>query len=191
VTSVNRVLILVFTSAVSVTAAQQPGQPQPQQPPPQLPPGEFAPPEMTPGEVQRIFDGYLVIQAQDALGLTDQQFAQFVPRLKALQDTRRRNQQERQRLLNELQRLTNPRNPRTDEGMIKERLNMLQELEARSGAELRKAYNALDEILDARQQARFRVFEEQLERKKLELLIRARQNPNRPNLKRPPPELRD
>jgi hypothetical protein len=191
VTSVNRVLILVFTSAVSVTAAQQPGQPQPQQPPPQLPPGEFAPPEMTPGEVQRIFDGYLFIQAQDALGLTDQQFAQFVPRLKALQDTRRRNQQERQRLLNELQRLTNPRNPRTDEGMIKERLNMLQELEARSGAELRKAYNALDEILDARQQARFRVFEEQLERKKLELLIRARQNPNRPNLKRPPPELRD
>ena len=104
-----------------------------------------------------------------------------------LQDTRRRNQQERMRLLNELQRLTNPRNPRVDEGPIKERLNLLHELEARSSAELRKAYNALDEILDARQQARFRVLEEQLERKKLELLIRARQNPNRPNLKRPPP----
>jgi Spy/CpxP family protein refolding chaperone len=172
------VLIGLLASAVSI-GAQQP-------PPPQPPPGDFAPPEMTPGEVQRIFDGYLVIQAQEALGLTDQQFAQFVPRLKTLQDTRRRNQQERMRLLNELQRLTNPRNPRVEEAPIKERLNALQELEARAGAELRKAYNALDEILDPRQQARFRVFEEQLERKKMELLIRARQNPVRPNLKRPP-----
>ena len=51
---------------------------------------------------------------------------------------------------------------------------------------MRKAYNTLDEVLDVRQQARFRVFEEQIERKKLELLLRARQNPNRPNPKRPP-----
>jgi hypothetical protein len=39
-----------------------------------------------------------------------------------------------------------------------------------------------------RQQARFRVFEEQIERKKLDLLLRARQqNPNRATPKRPPP----
>ena len=44
---------------------------------------------------------------------------------------------------------------------------------------MRKAYNALDEVLDVRQQARFRVFEEQIERRKIELLMRARQ-PNRP-----------
>ena len=40
---------------------------------------------------------------------------------------------------------------------------------------MRKAYNALDEVLDVRQQARFRVFEEQIERRKIELLMRARQ----------------
>ena len=34
--------------------------------------------------------------------------------------------------------------------MIKERLTALQELESRSAAELRKAYNALDEVLDVR-----------------------------------------
>jgi len=45
----------------------------------------------------------------------------------------------------------------------------------RSAAELRRAYDALDEVLDVRQQARFRTFEEMLERRKLDLLMRARQ----------------
>ena len=81
----------------------------------------------------------------------------------------------------QLQRLTNPRaQVRGDEAMIKERLTGLQELESRNAAEMRKAYNALDEVLDVRQQARFRVFEEQIERRKIELLMRARQQ-NRQN----------
>jgi hypothetical protein len=145
---------------------------------------------MSPGEIQKIFDGYLLVQVQDALGLSDQQFAQAVPRLKALQDTRRRHQQERGRLLMELQRLTRPGSGRGrggDEVIIKERLALLQENEARFAADLRQAYNALDEVFDVRQQGRFRVFEEQIERKKLELLLRARQNPNRPMQKRQPP----
>jgi hypothetical protein len=145
---------------------------------------------MSPAEIQKIFDGYLVIEAQAALGLTDQQFAQFVPRLRALQEVRRRHQQERFRLLNELQRFTRPAVPRGplggDEGVLKERLSTLQEMDSRFAADMRKAYNTLDEVLDVRQQARFRVFEEQIERKKLELLLRARQNPNRPLGKRPP-----
>ena len=78
--------------------------------------------------------------------------------------------------MNQLQRLTNPRaQVRGDDAMIKERLTGLQELESRNAAEMRKAYNALDEVLDVRQQARFRVFEEQIERRKIELLMRARQ----------------
>ena len=53
---------------------------------------------------------------------------------------------------------------------------------------MRKAYNALDEVLDVRQQARFRVFEEQIERRKIELLMRARQQnrPNQPGPNNPP-----
>jgi hypothetical protein len=168
--------ILIVVSVVGIGAEQAGDQPSPRG-------------DMSPAEIQKIFDGYLLVQVQDALGLSDEQFAQVVPRLKVLQDTRRRHQQERGRLLMELQRLTRPapRGAPGDEAMIKERLAMLQENEARFAAELRRAYNALDEVLDVRQQGRFRIFEEQIERKKLELLLRARQNPNRPMQKRQPP----
>jgi hypothetical protein len=125
------------------------------------------------------------MEAQQALALSDEQYPQFLTRLRALQDTRRRNQQDRIRLMGELQRLTNPRQPaRGDDAMIKERLTALQELESRTAAELRKSYTALDEVLEVRQQARFRVFEEQIERRKIELLMRARQQ-NRPNQQQP------
>ncbi len=150
--------------------------------------------DMTPGEIQKLFDAYLLMEAQQALQLSDQQYPQFLIRLRTLQDTRRRTQQERNQLMQQLQRLTNPRAARGDDAMIKERLTRLNELESRSAAELRKAYTALDEVLDIRQQARFRVFEEQIERRKIELLIRARQQnrqnqqgPNaQPPVRRPP-----
>ncbi|MCA1584180.1 MAG: hypothetical protein LC791_05200 [Acidobacteria bacterium] len=133
--------------------------------------------DLRPAEVQRLFDAYMVMQAQEALALSEDQYVRFLPRLKALQDTRRRAQRERTQIINELQRLTNPRQPGTaGESVLKERLDALQETESRGAAELRKAYNALGEILDLRQQARFRVFEEQMERRKLELVLRARHN---------------
>jgi len=46
---------------------------------------------------------------------------------------------------------------------------------------VKKAYEAIDQILNLRQQAKFRVFEELMERRKLELVTRARQA-NRPKL---------
>jgi hypothetical protein len=55
-------------------------------------------------------------------------------------------------------------------------LNGLREADERGAAELKRAYEAVDETLDVRQQARFRVFEERMEQQKLELLMRARQN---------------
>jgi hypothetical protein len=147
--------------------------------------------DMTPGEIQKLFDAYLVMEAQQALELTDQQYPQFLTRLRALQDTRRRTTQERNQLMAQLQRITNPRLPKpADDGEIKSRLTALQELESRTAAEMRRAYNALDEVLEVRQQARFRVFEEQIERRKIELLMRARQQ-NRQNQqppRRPPPQ---
>jgi len=133
--------------------------------------------DMTPAEIQKLFDAYLVMEAQQALQLSDQQYPQF--------HTRRRTQQERNQLMGQLQRLTNPRLEKpVDESEIKARLTSLHELESRTAAEMRKAYNALDEVLDVRQQGRFRVFEEQIERRKIELLMRARQQ-NRQNNARP------
>lgn len=145
--------------------------------------------DMSPAEIQKIFDGYLLVQVQEALGLSEQQFAQVVPRVRALQETRRRHQQERARLLMELQRLTRPnlRGQQSDDALIRERLLKLQDNDTRFAEDLRRAYDALDEVLDVRQQGRFRIFEEQIERKKIELLLRARQNPNRMMPKRQPP----
>ena len=124
-------------------------------------------------ELQRLFDAYTVMQAQEALQLDDAQFVQFLPKLKALQETRRRNEVARVRLVAELGRLTAP-SAAIDEAAVRERLRALQEHERRSAAELRSAYDALDQLLDVRRQARFRVFEQNMERRKLQLMLRAR-----------------
>ncbi len=186
------VVIAVLSVVPAVTKAQSPAD-QAQRPaaPGDGPLAGLDNGDMRPGEIQKLFDAYLLMEAQPALQLSDQQYPQFLVRLRTLQDTRRRTQQERNQQMQQLQRLTNPRAARGDEAAIKERLTLLNELEARSAAEIRKAYSALDEVLDIRQQARFRVFEEQIERRKIELLIRARQQ-NRPNQQGPnaPPPAR-
>jgi hypothetical protein len=66
-----------------------------------------------------------------------------------------------------------------DDAVVRETLRALRAHDDRAAAELRAAYDALDEVLDPRQQARFRMFEEQLERRKLDLIMRARQAPPR------------
>ena len=126
------------------------------------------------GELQRLFDAYTVMQAQDALQLDDAQFGQFLPKLKSLQETRRRNEQGRVQLVGDLARLTAPSVAAVDEAAVRDRLRALQELEGRAAAELRRAYDAIDQQLDVRRQARFRVFEQSMERRKLQLMLRAR-----------------
>lgn len=135
-------------------------------------------PVLSPQEVQRLLDAYVVLQAQEALTLSDAQFPQFLTKLRAFQEVRRRNEQSRLRLIGELNRLTNGRVAAEGaEAQVRERLKALDELEASSPSELRKAREELFQALDLRQQARFRVFEEQMERRKLELLLRARARP--------------
>ena len=120
-----------------------------------------------------MFDSYALLQAQEQLQISEELFPQFLRRFKALQDIRRRGLQERARLVQELRRLVN--DPQGDEGQIKDRLKSLDELEARTDGDVRKAYDAINQVLDVRQQAKFRVFEENMERRKLELVTRARQ----------------
>jgi Spy/CpxP family protein refolding chaperone len=126
------------------------------------------------GELQRMFDAYALMQAQDQLKISDDQFSQFLTRFKALQDIRRKALGERARAVNELRTMTREPPP-PDESQLKDRLKALQELEARAAADTKKAYDAVDQVLDVVQQARFRVFEENMERRQLELISRARQ----------------
>lgn len=163
---------VLAASSVSAAAAQR-------QPPP--PTTDAAPqPEISAGEVQRLFEAFALVQAQEALQLSDDQYVRFVTRLKTLQETRRRHQQARNQILQDLRRLTNPQTGTGDETSMRERLAALKAEEERSAADLRKATEGIDEILDIRQQARFRLFEERMEQRKLDLLLRARQNARNP-----------
>jgi len=93
-----------------------------------------------------------------------------------LQDARRRHQVARNQIMGELRRLTNPQNGSNDEASLTDRLRSLREEDDRAAAEVKKAYEGVDEALDTRQQARFRIFEERMEQQKLELLMKTRQN---------------
>ena len=146
------------------------------------PPGRGAPPDqverqggVSPAELQRLFDAYVVMQAQQELQLTDEQYPQFLARVKALQEVRRRTAGERLRVLGELRRLTLPREAKVDEAQVRAQLKALDDVEARGVADVTQALDSLSQVLDIRQQARFRLFEEQMERRKVDLLMRARQ----------------
>jgi len=128
---------------------------------------------ITPAEIQRMFDAWTIVQAQDALNLSEAQYGKFVAKLKALQDTRRRHQAVRTQLLGDLRRTLN--GPSPAEATLREKLQALHDEEDRAAAEIRKAFDGVDEALDVQQQARFRLFEERMEARKLELLIKARQ----------------
>jgi hypothetical protein len=128
---------------------------------------------VSPAEVQRMFDSYALMQAEQQLKIRDDQFPRFLTRFKTLQDIRRSALQQRNRRLAELRRLLNA-SP-LDDLAIRDQLKGLEEEDARAQADVKKAYEAIDQVLDLHQQARFRVFEEMMERRKLELVARARQ----------------
>jgi hypothetical protein len=140
------------------------------------PPGAAAPDSATPAEIQRLFDAYVVMQAQKELELSDDQFPRFVARVRTLQDVRRRGQMQRGRMLQELRRLSQATG---QDDALRTQLKALNDLDTRVETEVRQALDGVDQVLDLRQQARFRLLEEQMERRKVELLMRARQA-NRP-----------
>jgi len=166
---------MIVGAALAVASLASPSSASAQQAPaapPVLP--EAAP--ISANQIQRWFEAFTVLQAQEALDLSEAQYGRFVTRLKALQETRRRHQQARSRILGDMRKLTNPQTGSQDEAQLAERLKALRETDDRGAAELKKSYESVDETLDLRQQARFRVFEERMEQQKLELLMRARQN---------------
>lgn len=135
-------------------------------------PGPLVQEGVSPAEIQQLFDAYVVMQAQQELQLSDDQFPRFLARVRALQGVRRRGQMQRGRMLQELRRLS--QGPGQDDA-LRTQLKALNDLDARVATEVRQALDAVDQVLDLRQQARFRLFEEQMERRKVDLLMRARQ----------------
>jgi hypothetical protein len=142
---------------------------------------------VTPAEIQQMFDAYFLVQAQEALQLRDDQYPQFLTRLRALQAIRRRAENQRRQNINQIRRMLQAADGRVDETAIKDRLKALNDLETSVAGEVRQARDSLDEVLDVRQQGRFRVLEEEMERRQMELVMRTRQvNRAQPNRPRPP-----
>jgi hypothetical protein len=173
----RQVLVAAFIlGAVATAAGQSPAQPPP---PSAAQPGRAEPStdDVVPAaQLADMLDTYAIVQAQHALSIDDEKYGLFAARLKKVQDIRRRTQRGRIQIIRELRRLAGPQATAPfDEAAIKTQLKALRDLDERAAVDMRQAYDALDEVLDARQQARFRIFEEQIERRKLDLLVRAQE----------------
>lgn len=128
-------------------------------------------PNMTLQEMQSMFDAYALVQAQRVLQLNDEQYQRFFMRMNTLQDLRRRHNQQRMRMLNDLRRLWRDQAGEAD---LAGRLRAIDDLDLKFEGALRTARQAIDEALTVRQRAGFRFFEEDMERQKIDFLTRAR-----------------
>jgi hypothetical protein len=166
----------VLLSAGLVLAQNPPpqGNPPPGNPP-QRPAGRQNLPPVTSNmnrqQLQDILDASAVIQAERRLQLTADQYPNFVARLRKVQRLRQMHNNQRMRRIQELRQLVNGPGPYRDE-VLTERVKALDAFDQTSQQELRQAYLELDGVLTPWQQARFRLFEEELERQKIELLMK-------------------
>lgn len=127
-------------------------------------------------DVQDMFDTLVLARAQGALQLNDTQYPQFFRAMRDLQQLRRRHQMQRQRMLNELRKFTNPQNPEpVDDATFDARVKSLDDLELQMFQEEKTKQAAVDAVLTPRQRAHFRIFEENMEREKLRMLAKALQ----------------
>lgn len=124
-------------------------------------------------QLQVWLDTWAVMQADTELKLTAEQYPNFVARLRRVQEIKRRNLAERRRLMVELRGLVDPSVAAQNEA-IDARVRALDEMSQATAVELRKAYLDLDAVLTPWQRGKFRLFEDQVERKKVELLSKIR-----------------
>jgi len=146
------------------------------------------PQSMGPNQVDQFFDAYVLFQAQQFLNLNDAQFLTFGQKMKNLQNIRRRVQKQRHDLLTALRQSLQAEGA-LDEAAITEKLRGFDELSVQAGPEVRQAYSEIDKLLNPRQRIRFRLFEEQMEQKKMDLLALARQYQQGRGGNPPPPPI--
>ncbi len=134
---------------------------------------------LNPQNLQNLVDAWALVEAQRYLVLSNEQYPNFVARMTRLQNMRRRHMMERRRLLGELRPLVNGPGPYRDEA-IADHMKALDDLNQRALQETRQAALEVDGVLSPYQRGRFKLFEEQMELKKLEFIARARQSGGAP-----------
>jgi hypothetical protein len=143
-------------------------------------PGQGAPvgPVVALNEVEDMLDGAVLVRAQRDLQLSNDQYQQFLPKMRELQQARRDHQRRRTRLIMQLNMATRP-NAGVDEATLTTRVKELDDLETQMFTEEATHLKAVDAILTPFQRARFRVFEENIEREKLRLIAQVMGAPGR------------
>ena len=96
--------------------------------------GPLAQDGVSPGEIQRLFDAYVIMQAQQELELSDEQYPKFLAKVKALQAVRQKGLADRARVLQDLRRLDNAQS--LDENQARTQLRALADIEARTANEV-------------------------------------------------------
>ena len=129
-------------------------------------------PQERQGEAFRMVDAYVIANIQESLDLDDEQFTKVVLPVKSLQRARRELIQGRARALRDMRRLL--RSGTATEPEIGEALAELKALEAEGPRRVVEQRAALDAVLTPIQQAKFRVFEVEVEQRIREMSRRAR-----------------
>lgn len=123
-------------------------------------------------QVQKQWNLLVLGESRQFLQLADEQFPRFFLRMQDLQKVRDGHQLQHRRLINELQKLTMPANnaPPPDDASVTAKVNELDALEEQLAQQEQQALAAVDATLTPFQRARFRVFEESMEKQKLRML---------------------
>lgn len=142
-------------------------------------------PERPREDLIKLIDAYVLSNVQESLQLSDEQFVKLLPLLKKLQTERRSANERRFRILMELRRSL--AGGAATEAAVAERMKELRALEAEEPARLhalQAQMQAIDALLTPLQQAKFRIFELEVERRIRELISARRPQPqgrNRPD----------
>jgi Spy/CpxP family protein refolding chaperone len=131
---------------------------------------------LTAADVEREFDNFALGQAQRQLNLTEAQFFRFARAYRALQNVKRQAQRERRVLMAELGALIREPGPVQNPDAVLAKIKAIDDLGVQAATRIQRALAAVDGVLNVRQRARFRQFDQQMERRKLELLGLAQAN---------------
>lgn len=130
---------------------------------------------MSPAYVQQMFDTMALVEAERFLPVSGDQYPVFVQRLRRLQEARMQSNRRRTKALNELRGLAGPNGPAdVTDSVIEAKLKELTAAEQEGAADVRKALDELEAGLNVRQRARYRLLEENVERRKIDFLTKVR-----------------
>jgi hypothetical protein len=138
-----------------------PHPPEPPAPPDApCPPDQPCPRDPEMEKERRMLEAIRVTRMTEALKLTDEQVAKFIPRLKKNEEQRRQLREERARMLKQLAEMLDKAERRRE---LKLKLEELDKLERDQMQKAIQTMKDLDTLLSTEQQARWRVFNERFD----------------------------